>query len=184
MTLRRRADRRCRAISSPTTPGLCCRHGAATWRWSSSPRRARSATISASRAARAMARPPSACTPFRCRLPAIGGSLQGADLVVPADPARPRRCVDPRIKQRSRMHWWLADQEASTHRTRRLRLAARRRGPRHRNGSRQLPDGPPWRGAVAAARLVLRASACWSSRSCAASWAFRFEEQPLQSVSA
>jgi branched-subunit amino acid aminotransferase/4-amino-4-deoxychorismate lyase len=34
---------------------------------------------------------------------------QGARLVVPSVRQVPADCVDPRIKQRSRMHWWLAD---------------------------------------------------------------------------
>src|SRR5262245_19255292 len=36
----------------------------------------------------------------------------GAVLVTPSVRAVPRECVDPHIKQRSRMHWWLADREA------------------------------------------------------------------------
>jgi branched-subunit amino acid aminotransferase/4-amino-4-deoxychorismate lyase len=36
----------------------------------------------------------------------------GAALVVPSIRHVPAECVDPRIKQRSRLHWWLADQEA------------------------------------------------------------------------
>lgn len=35
----------------------------------------------------------------------------GARLVTPAVRAVPVECVDPHIKQRSRLHWWLADQE-------------------------------------------------------------------------
>src|SRR5262245_26179055 len=35
----------------------------------------------------------------------------GADLIVPAVRHVPASCVDPQIKQRSRMHWWLADRE-------------------------------------------------------------------------
>src|SRR5262249_26044128 len=37
---------------------------------------------------------------------------EGARLVIPATRHLPAACVDPRIKQRSRLHWWLADQEA------------------------------------------------------------------------
>lgn len=37
---------------------------------------------------------------------------QGAALVVPTVRHVPAECVDPRIKQRSRLHWWLAEQEA------------------------------------------------------------------------
>jgi branched-chain amino acid aminotransferase len=37
---------------------------------------------------------------------------QGAALVVPSIRQLPRDCVDPAIKMRSRMHWWLADREA------------------------------------------------------------------------
>jgi branched-subunit amino acid aminotransferase/4-amino-4-deoxychorismate lyase len=37
---------------------------------------------------------------------------QGAHLVIPAVRHVPAVCVDPRIKQRSRLHWWLAEQEA------------------------------------------------------------------------
>jgi branched-subunit amino acid aminotransferase/4-amino-4-deoxychorismate lyase len=37
---------------------------------------------------------------------------QGASLVVPATRHVPAACVDPRLKQRSRLHWWLAEQEA------------------------------------------------------------------------
>jgi branched-chain amino acid aminotransferase len=36
----------------------------------------------------------------------------GAALVVPSVRHVPAECVDPRIKQRSRLHWWLADQQA------------------------------------------------------------------------
>jgi branched-subunit amino acid aminotransferase/4-amino-4-deoxychorismate lyase len=32
--------------------------------------------------------------------------------VIPATRHVPADCVDPRIKQRSRLHWWLADREA------------------------------------------------------------------------
>ena len=35
----------------------------------------------------------------------------GAHLAVPPTRQVPVNCVDPRIKQRSRMHWWLADRE-------------------------------------------------------------------------
>ena len=37
---------------------------------------------------------------------------RGADLAVPDVRQVPGACVDPRVKQRSRLHWWLADQEA------------------------------------------------------------------------
>jgi branched-chain amino acid aminotransferase len=37
---------------------------------------------------------------------------RGASLVVPPVRHVPAECVDPRIKQRSRMHWWLAEQQA------------------------------------------------------------------------
>lgn len=37
---------------------------------------------------------------------------EGAHLVIPATRHVPSVCVDPRVKQRSRMHWWLADKEA------------------------------------------------------------------------
>ncbi len=37
----------------------------------------------------------------------------GARLAVPSVRAVPPACVDPRIKQRSRMHWWLADREVA-----------------------------------------------------------------------
>jgi branched-chain amino acid aminotransferase len=36
---------------------------------------------------------------------------RGARLVVPTTHAVPADCVDPRIKQRSRLHWWLAEQQ-------------------------------------------------------------------------
>jgi branched-chain amino acid aminotransferase len=36
---------------------------------------------------------------------------EGAHLVTPATRQIPARCIDPRIKQRSRLHWWLADRE-------------------------------------------------------------------------
>jgi len=36
---------------------------------------------------------------------------EGVTLMTPGVQALPAACVDPRIKQRSRMHWWLADQE-------------------------------------------------------------------------
>jgi branched-chain amino acid aminotransferase len=35
----------------------------------------------------------------------------GADLIVPTVRQVSASCVDPQIKQRSRMHWWLADRE-------------------------------------------------------------------------
>ncbi len=35
----------------------------------------------------------------------------GAALAVPSVRHVPPECIDPRIKQRSRMHWWLAEQE-------------------------------------------------------------------------
>ncbi len=37
---------------------------------------------------------------------------EGARLVLPATRQVPGACIDPRIKQRSRLHWWLAEQEA------------------------------------------------------------------------
>ena len=37
---------------------------------------------------------------------------EGARLVIPAVRAVPAASVDPRVKQRSRLHWWLAQQEA------------------------------------------------------------------------
>jgi branched-chain amino acid aminotransferase len=37
---------------------------------------------------------------------------EGAGLVVASTRHVPARCVDPRVKQRSRIHWWLAEQEA------------------------------------------------------------------------
>jgi branched-subunit amino acid aminotransferase/4-amino-4-deoxychorismate lyase len=36
---------------------------------------------------------------------------EGATLAVPGVRHVPRACVDPRIKQRSRLHWWLAENE-------------------------------------------------------------------------
>jgi branched-subunit amino acid aminotransferase/4-amino-4-deoxychorismate lyase len=36
----------------------------------------------------------------------------GAALVVPPTRALPAECVDPRAKMRSRMHWWIAEQQA------------------------------------------------------------------------
>src|SRR5581483_11644341 len=36
----------------------------------------------------------------------------GAALVVPNVRQVPAQCIDPRAKQRSRLHWWLADREA------------------------------------------------------------------------
>jgi len=36
---------------------------------------------------------------------------EGVHLVVPTVRQVPPECVDPRIKQRSRLHWWLADRE-------------------------------------------------------------------------
>jgi branched-chain amino acid aminotransferase len=38
---------------------------------------------------------------------------EGAHLVIPETPHVPSACVDRRIKQRSRLHWWLADREAA-----------------------------------------------------------------------
>jgi branched-chain amino acid aminotransferase len=37
---------------------------------------------------------------------------EGARLVVPATRHVPPASIDPRVKQRSRLHWWLAEQEA------------------------------------------------------------------------
>jgi branched-subunit amino acid aminotransferase/4-amino-4-deoxychorismate lyase len=37
---------------------------------------------------------------------------EGAHLIVPATRHVPAVCVDPRVKQRSRLHWWLAHHEA------------------------------------------------------------------------
>jgi len=37
---------------------------------------------------------------------------EGARLVVPATRQVPPDCIDPHVKQRSRLHWWLAEQEA------------------------------------------------------------------------
>ena len=37
---------------------------------------------------------------------------EGAHLVIPQTRQVPADCVDPRIKQRSRLHWWLADRQA------------------------------------------------------------------------
>src|SRR5262249_20969254 len=37
---------------------------------------------------------------------------EGAHLVIPSTRHVPAVCIDPRIKQRSRLHWWLADREA------------------------------------------------------------------------
>jgi branched-chain amino acid aminotransferase len=36
---------------------------------------------------------------------------EGARLVTPATRHVPPECVDPRVKQRSRLHWWLAERE-------------------------------------------------------------------------
>jgi branched-chain amino acid aminotransferase len=36
---------------------------------------------------------------------------EGARLIVPATRHVPAVCVEPRVKQRSRLHWWLANQE-------------------------------------------------------------------------
>jgi branched-chain amino acid aminotransferase len=36
---------------------------------------------------------------------------EGARLVIPSVRQVPAACVDPRIKQRSRLHWWLAERE-------------------------------------------------------------------------
>jgi branched-chain amino acid aminotransferase len=38
---------------------------------------------------------------------------EGAHLAVPQTRHVPAACVDPRVKQRSRLHWWLADREAA-----------------------------------------------------------------------
>jgi branched-subunit amino acid aminotransferase/4-amino-4-deoxychorismate lyase len=37
---------------------------------------------------------------------------EGARLVIPPTRHVPRESVDPRIKQRSRLHWWIAEREA------------------------------------------------------------------------
>jgi branched-subunit amino acid aminotransferase/4-amino-4-deoxychorismate lyase len=36
----------------------------------------------------------------------------GATLVVPSTRPIPAECIDPRAKMRSRMHWWIAEQQA------------------------------------------------------------------------
>src|SRR5262245_38886881 len=36
---------------------------------------------------------------------------EGADLIIPQVRHIPTNCIDPRIKQRSRLNWWLADRE-------------------------------------------------------------------------
>lgn len=46
--------------------------------------------------------------PFRRYRPWM---TEGIALATPRIPQVPPACVDPRIKHRSRMHWWLADQE-------------------------------------------------------------------------
>lgn len=38
--------------------------------------------------------------------------IEGVHLVIPSTRHVPPQCVDPKVKNRSRMHWWLADQEA------------------------------------------------------------------------
>jgi branched-chain amino acid aminotransferase len=38
--------------------------------------------------------------------------LQGARLAIPPVRQMPASCLDPRIKQRSRLHWWLAERQA------------------------------------------------------------------------
>jgi branched-chain amino acid aminotransferase len=38
---------------------------------------------------------------------------EGAHLVIPTTRHVPAVCVDPRVKQRSRLHWWLAEREAA-----------------------------------------------------------------------
>jgi branched-subunit amino acid aminotransferase/4-amino-4-deoxychorismate lyase len=49
---------------------------------------------------------------FRLPLERYAGLFrEGACLVTPSVRHVPAACVDPRIKQRSRMHWWLADRE-------------------------------------------------------------------------
>jgi branched-chain amino acid aminotransferase len=40
---------------------------------------------------------------------------EGAHLVTPSTRHVPAVCIDPRIKQRSRLHWWLADREVHAH---------------------------------------------------------------------
>jgi branched-chain amino acid aminotransferase len=37
---------------------------------------------------------------------------EGARLVIPSIRSMPPECVDPRMKQRSRLHWWLGEREA------------------------------------------------------------------------
>jgi branched-chain amino acid aminotransferase len=37
---------------------------------------------------------------------------EGATLIVPATRSIPAECIDPRAKLRSRMHWWIAEQQA------------------------------------------------------------------------
>lgn len=50
---------------------------------------------------------------FRLPLERYAGLFRdGACLVTPSVRHVPAACVEPRIKQRSRMHWWLADREA------------------------------------------------------------------------
>ena len=40
--------------------------------------------------------------------------IDGAHVVTPAIRHVPPQCVDPKTKNRSRMHWWLADQQSHT----------------------------------------------------------------------
>lgn len=74
----------------------------------------------------------------------------GASLVVPSVRQVPAECVDPRVKQRSRLHWWLADQDV-----RQIQpgtgAPARHIGPAYRNGRGQLPHRPRRRGGFAPA---------------------------------
>jgi branched-subunit amino acid aminotransferase/4-amino-4-deoxychorismate lyase len=42
----------------------------------------------------------------------IGLFREGARLIIPPTRHVPAACVDPRIKQRSRLHWWLAEHQA------------------------------------------------------------------------
>src|SRR5262249_58934036 len=58
--------------------------------------------------------------PATCRIPPFPLAFpryrrlfqEGARLITPSIRQIPAVCIDPRVKMRSRLHWWLADREA------------------------------------------------------------------------
>ena len=78
---------------------------------------------------------------------------EGAVLVVPSVRHLPPECVDPRVKHRSRISGWIADQEARRIEPGASALLLDADGFVTENRRRQLPHRPRQHGPVAAARL-------------------------------